>query len=248
MSSPTRIASRPQAVTNGTTYADPFRDVTLNVTYTRPDGTNVNFWGFHDGGDIWRMRFMPEQLGWWRYAASFSDGSLVATGSFLCVTSDIIVGFPGETEADFECTMEVAAAAEFDSCYPFQFSPRTGTRAAELTGQFVAADVVTERFQRLNHVLERSATRKHAERVGRIEEVLVEGPSKKDPMITSARTKQGKLVHFPYRDASGEQRALPAGTFADVEIISAAAHFLRAELREITARPRHRTKIAVTAL
>ena len=166
----------------------------------------------------------------------------------LCVTSDIIVGFPGETEADFESTMEVAAAAEFDSCYPFQFSPRTGTRAAELVDQFVPADVVTQRFQRLNHVLERSATRKHAERVGRIEEVLVEGPSKKDALITSARTKQGKLVHFPYRDATGEQRVLPAGTFADVEIVSAAAHFLRGELREITARPRHRTKIAVTAI
>ena len=166
----------------------------------------------------------------------------------LCVTSDIIVGFPGETEADFEATLEVAAAAEFDSCYPFQFSPRTGTRAAELVDSFIAAPVMSERFARLNQVLERSATRKHAARVGRIEEVLVEGPSKKDASKTSARTKQGKLVHFEYCDASGEARALPAGTFADVEITSAAAHFLRGELREITARPRHRTKIAVTAL
>ena len=165
----------------------------------------------------------------------------------LCVTSDIIVGFPGESEADFEATLEVAAAAEFDSCYPFQFSPRTGTRAAELVDSFIAADVMSERFARLNHVLERSATRKHAARVGRIEEVLVEGPSKKDASKTSARTKQGKLVHFEYRDANGA-RALPAGTFADVEITSAAAHFLRGELRDITARPRHRTKIAVTAL
>ena len=166
----------------------------------------------------------------------------------LSITSDIIVGFPGETEADFVHTLEVAAEAEFDSCYPFQFSPRPGTRAAEMVDQFVAADVVSERFARLNHVLERSATRKHAARVGRIEEVLVEGPSKKDSSITSARTKQGKLVHFPYRSADGEQRALPAGTFADVEITSAAAHFLRGELREITERPRHRTRIPVTAL
>jgi tRNA-2-methylthio-N6-dimethylallyladenosine synthase len=166
----------------------------------------------------------------------------------LCVTSDIIVGFPGETEADFEATLEVAAAAEFDSCYPFQFSPRTGTRAAEMTDSFITADVMSERFARLNHVLERSAARKHAARIGRIEEVLAEGPSKKDPTKTSARTKQGKLVHFEYRNANGDAVALPAGTFADVEIVSAAAHFLRAELREITARPRHRTKIAVTAI
>jgi tRNA-2-methylthio-N6-dimethylallyladenosine synthase len=166
----------------------------------------------------------------------------------LCLTSDIIIGFPGETEADFEATLEVAAAAEYDSCYPFQFSPRTGTRAAELTDMFIAADVMSERFARLQHVLERSATRKHAERVGRIEEVLVEGPSKKDPLKTSARTKQGKLVHFEYRNGKGEAQALPAGTFADVEIVSAAAHFLRGELRDITARPQHRTRIAVTAL
>ena len=166
----------------------------------------------------------------------------------LSITSDIIVGFPGETEADFVRTLEVAAEAEFDSCYPFQFSPRPGTRAAEMVDHFVAADVVSERFARLNQVLERSATRKHAARVGRVEEVLVEGPSKKDARVTSARTKQGKLVHFPYRATDGEQRALPAGTFATVEITSAAAHFLRGELREITERPRHRTRIPVTAL
>ena len=183
-------------------------------------------------------------------AARYLEKLVDARGAVhdLCVTSDIIVGFPGETDEDFEQTLEVAAAAEFDSCYPFQFSPRTGTRAAEMTERFIPALVVSERFQRLNYVLERSATRKHAERVGRIEEVLVEGPSKKDASITSARTKQGKLVHFPYRGTDGELRALPAGTFAEVEIVSAAAHFLRGELREITARPRHRTRIAVTAV
>jgi tRNA-2-methylthio-N6-dimethylallyladenosine synthase len=166
----------------------------------------------------------------------------------LCVTSDIIVGFPGETERDFEDTLEVCAAAEFDSCYPFQFSPRPGTRAAEFTDRFISASVMSERFQRLNHVLERCATRKYEARVGRIEEVLCEGPSKTDPTMTSARTMQGKLVHFAYRGADGEQRALPGGTFAEVEIMKAAKHFLRAEFREITARPKHRTKIAVTAL
>ncbi len=84
------------AITNETAYADPYRDVTLNVTYTKPDASTVNFWGFHDGSNTWRMRFMPDQLGWWNYTASFSDGSLSTTGQFLCVVSDI----PGLIGAD----------------------------------------------------------------------------------------------------------------------------------------------------
>jgi tRNA-2-methylthio-N6-dimethylallyladenosine synthase len=166
----------------------------------------------------------------------------------LAVTTDIIVGFPGETSADFDQTLEVVAAGEYDSAFTFVFSPRPGTAAFDLTDRFVAADVVAERFERLKIVLERSALMKHADRVGRVEEVLVEGPSKRDPLMTSARTKQHKLIHFAWRDPNGEQRALPAGTFCDVLVTSAAPHFLRGNLVEITARPRHRTRIPVAAL
>ncbi len=166
----------------------------------------------------------------------------------LALTSDIIVGFPGESDADFERTMELAAAAEYDSCYSFIFSPRPGTAAFEMSDRFVRAEVVSERFARLKLVLDRSALRKHEGRVGRVEEVLVEGPSKRDPSITSGRTPQHKLIHFAYRGADGEQRALPAGTFCNVLVTSAAPYFLRGDLIEITAKPRHRKRIPVSAV
>ena len=62
------------AIENPAGYSDPYMDVTLTVTYTRPDGSTVDFWGFYDGGTTWRLRFMPDQFGVWRYTARFSDG------------------------------------------------------------------------------------------------------------------------------------------------------------------------------
>jgi tRNA-2-methylthio-N6-dimethylallyladenosine synthase len=159
----------------------------------------------------------------------------------LAVTTDIIVGFPGETDDDFERTLEVVAEAEYDSAYTFLFSPRPGTEAAGRVEEFVPADVAAERFARLRVVVERSALRKHAARVGRVEEVLVEGPSKRDPSLVSGRTRQNKLVHFP------APTPLPAGTFADVRVTDAAPHHLVGELVEVTARPRHRVTIPVAA-
>lgn len=70
-------------------YDDAYRDVNLDAVYTRPDGSTVAFWGFYDGDGLWRCRFMPDQLGRWHYAAGFSDGSGVSTGSFDCVPSDV---------------------------------------------------------------------------------------------------------------------------------------------------------------
>jgi tRNA-2-methylthio-N6-dimethylallyladenosine synthase len=160
----------------------------------------------------------------------------------LAVTTDLIVGFPGETEDDFTRTLEVVAEAEYDSAYTFIFSPRPGTQAAQRVDQFVPADVIADRFERLRVVVERSALAKHEARVGRVEEVLVEGPSKKDPSITTGRTRQNKLVHF-----AADQRVRP-GTFADVLVVGAAPHHLRGELVEVTAAPRHKTRIPVSAL
>ena len=159
----------------------------------------------------------------------------------LAVTTDIIVGFPGETDDDFERTLEVVAAAEYDSAYTFIFSPRPGTEAATHTDRFVPADVAAERFERLRVVVERSALAKHEARVGRVEEVVVEGPSRKDPSITTGRTRQNKLVHF------AAPEPLRVGTFADVRVTYGAPHHLRGELVEVTAAPRHRTRLAVTA-
>ncbi|HZQ28594.1 MAG TPA: tRNA (N6-isopentenyl adenosine(37)-C2)-methylthiotransferase MiaB [Acidimicrobiales bacterium] len=158
----------------------------------------------------------------------------------LAVTTDLIVGFPGETDDDFERTLEVVAEAEYDSAYTFIFSPRPGTEAAAWTERFVDPDVVAERFERLKVVVERSARGKHAARVGRTEEVLVEGPSKKDAAVLTGRTRQNKLVHFA--------GALAPGTYADVHITGAAAHYLTGEVVAVTARPRHKTRIPVAAL
>ncbi len=163
----------------------------------------------------------------------------------LAVTTDIIVGFPGETEDDFEATLEVAAAAGYDSAYTFIFSPRPGTRAAALEDRFVPAEVVADRFERLRVVVERSALARHEARVGRVEEVLVEGPSKRDPAVVAGRTGQNKLVHF----APVPGRPVGAGSYALVEVTGAAPHHLRGDLIEVTAAPRHKVRIplAVTA-
>ena len=161
----------------------------------------------------------------------------------LAVTTDLIVGFPGETDDDFERTLEVVAEAEYDSAYTFLFSPRPGTEAAAMAPErFVAPDVAGERFERLRVVVERSALAKHRARVGRVEEVLVEGPSKRDPAVAAGRTRQNKLVHFAVEVVPA------AGTFADVVVTGAAPHHLTGELVAITARPAHRTRIPVAVV
>lgn len=77
------------AVRNARTYLDPIDDVDLTVVYRAPDGTETEFWGFHDGGDVWRFRFLPDQAGTWSYRASFSDGSPGVEGEFECMESDL---------------------------------------------------------------------------------------------------------------------------------------------------------------
>jgi len=161
----------------------------------------------------------------------------------LAVTTDIIVGFPGETEEDFAATLGVVAAAEYDSAYTFIFSPRPGTRAAEMTADFVDDDVVAARFERLRVVVERSALAKHEARVGRTERVLVEGPSRKDPAVLAGRTRQGKLAHF----VGALDRPAPGpGSLADVVITGAAPHHLRAEWVGLVQEPRYSPRIPVS--
>ncbi|HEX3840602.1 MAG TPA: tRNA (N6-isopentenyl adenosine(37)-C2)-methylthiotransferase MiaB [Acidimicrobiales bacterium] len=161
----------------------------------------------------------------------------------LAVSTDLIVGFPGETEDDFERTLEVAAEANYDSAYTFVFSPRPGTRAAAMEDRFVPLETTIDRMERLRAVVERSALLRHRARIGRQEEVLVEGPSKRDPSVTTGRTGQNKLVHF--RPADGTRMAV--GSFAEVAVTGAARHHLSGDLVEVTAPPRHRTLIPVVA-
>jgi tRNA-2-methylthio-N6-dimethylallyladenosine synthase len=160
----------------------------------------------------------------------------------LAVSTDIIVGFPGETDDDFEHTLEVAAAAEYDSAYMFIFSPRPGTEAAGMEAEFVDPAVAGERFARLQVVIERSALLKHEARVGRTEEVLIEGPSKKNPDVISGRTRQNKLVHF------APPHPIRTGSYATVEIVRAAPHHLRGRMLELVAEPTHKLRIPVNSL
>jgi tRNA-2-methylthio-N6-dimethylallyladenosine synthase len=114
--------------------------------------------------------------------------------------------------------------------------PAPGPRAAERVDELVPADVVAERFERLRIVVERSGLAKHVARVGRVEEVLVEGPSRKDPAVLTGRTRQNKLVHFP-------SSPIRAGSYATVRVTGAAPHHLRGELVEVTRPAAHRTRL-----
>ena len=159
----------------------------------------------------------------------------------LAVSTDIIVGFPGETESDFEQTLEVAAEARYDSAFTFIFSPRPGTAAAEMGDRFVPHEVSVARYERLRRVIERSSRLANEARIGRIEEVVVEGPSKKDSSVTTGRTRRNTLVHFPSPAGPAPQ----PGTYARVEVTAAAANFLQGELDSIEDPPPTATQSAL---
>jgi tRNA-2-methylthio-N6-dimethylallyladenosine synthase len=156
----------------------------------------------------------------------------------LAVTTDIIVGFPGETDDEFDETLAVVAAAQFDSAYTFIFSPRPGTRAATMSDHFVDDDVIKARFERLKAVLDRSALVKHEARVGKCEEVLVEGPSRRNAAMLSGRTRQGKLIHFPVTS-----EPLRAGSLVMVNVVHGAPYHLLGELSSVVRAPRHKVRI-----
>ena len=156
----------------------------------------------------------------------------------LAVTTDLIVGFPGESDIDFDESLAVVAEADFDSAYTFIFSPREGTRAAEMVENFVDADVIADRFQRLKDVLDRSALRHHEAREGRREEVLVEGPSKRNDQMLSGRTRQGKLIHF-----APAQHALRPGALVQVEVTHGAPYHLLGDVVSLERGPRHKVRL-----
>jgi tRNA-2-methylthio-N6-dimethylallyladenosine synthase len=161
----------------------------------------------------------------------------------LAVTTDVIVGFPGETERDFEDTLAVCADAAYDGAFTFIFSPRPGTRAAAMENEFIPAEVIAERFDRLKTVVDRSSLARHQARVGRREEVLVEGSSRRDEAMLTGRTRQGKLVHFAATDTA---RPAP-GALARVTVTAGHPHHLSGRLDEVTAPPRHRVRIPVAS-
>ena len=113
----------------------------------------------------------------------------------IALSSDIIVGFPGETDADFEDTMRALHTIRFDSVYSFIYSPRKGTPAAEMADQ-ISAEVAGARFTRLLEEQADISRERNLPLVGKDVRVLSDGPSKTDPTVFSGRTDAGKLVHF----------------------------------------------------
>jgi tRNA-2-methylthio-N6-dimethylallyladenosine synthase len=122
----------------------------------------------------------------------------------IALTTDIIVGFPGETEEDFEQTLEVAELVGYDGAFTFIFSPRRNTEAAEMTEGVVPHPVKVERMERLVEVVQRRALERAQRFVGRTLEVLVEGPSRTDPERMRGRTRHNKVVNFSGLAAPGE--------------------------------------------
>jgi tRNA-2-methylthio-N6-dimethylallyladenosine synthase len=122
----------------------------------------------------------------------------------VALTTDIIVGFPGETEEDFAQTLEVAAEVRYDAAFTFVFSPRRGTEAAGIVEGVVAHPAKVERMQRLLEVVQRGARERAQRFVGRTLDVLVEGTSRTDPQRLRGRTRHNKVVNFSGLAAPGE--------------------------------------------
>ena len=140
----------------------------------------------------------------------------------ISVSSDFIVGFPGETDADFEATLALARDLQFDDSYSFLYSPRPGTPAAELADPVPHAGKLL-RLQRLQAQIEAQAHAISEAMVGTVQRVLVEGPSKRNPAELAARTGNNRTVNFP--GGGGLARG-----FANLRITEARHHSLRGEL------------------
>ncbi len=139
----------------------------------------------------------------------------------VAVTTDIIVGFPGESETDFADTLSLVEEARYDAAYTFQYSPRPMTEAADYDDQ-LPKPVVQERYERLISLQERISLEQNESALGKIHEVLVEGTSKKDASKVTGRTRTNKLVHFSAPAAEG--------SLATVRLTHAHPHHLDGEL------------------
>ncbi|MTV24005.1 tRNA (N6-isopentenyl adenosine(37)-C2)-methylthiotransferase MiaB [Nitriliruptoraceae bacterium ZYF776] len=146
------------------------------------------------------------------------------------LSTDLIVGFPGETEEDFQATLEVVDQVRFDQAFTFQYSPRPGTPAAELVDEFVPPEVMRDRYARLEPMVRQHSLEAHQRLVGTAQELLVESPSKTDPSRWSARTRGNHLVHLPapVADADGSVAFAP-GDLVTATVREASANYAIAD-------------------
>jgi len=149
------------------------------------------------------------------------------------ITTDIIVGFPGETERDFQATLDVVERAELDAAFTFQYSPRPGTDAAVLPDQ-VPAEVVSERYRRLQDLVESMALARNEALVGRAVEVLLHDVAR-GPRLTG-RARDGRLVHVRDPGPWEDGQLLAAGDCVTVRVTHGAPHHLLADGQPLAVR------------
>jgi tRNA-2-methylthio-N6-dimethylallyladenosine synthase len=153
-------------------------------------------------------------------------GDMRAAIPDLALTTDLIVGFPGETEQDFRETLEVVEEVRYDGAFTFVYSPRAGTEAAAMAAQ-VADGIKRDRIERLVDLVQRVARERNEERVGLAEQVLVEGPSRTDPSLLRGRTRRNTTVNFT--------GGASAGDLVEVRIEGASSTTLRGSERAAVA-------------
>ena len=134
------------------------------------------------------------------------------------ITTDIMVGFPGETEVDFQATLDMVRQARFDAAFTFIYSPREGTPAASMPDQ-VPEEAKRERIYRLIDLVNATAEGANKSLRGRVVEVMVDGPSERDPSILAGRTRSNKMVHWRPDDREGTSAHLMPGDLAMVRVL-----------------------------
>ena len=141
----------------------------------------------------------------------------------VSLTTDIIVGFPGETDEDFSDTMDIVNYAEFDSIYMFQFSPRPGTAAYDMSEDFIDKEIISERFQYLKKVQTDISERRLKRFIGTTQSILVEKISKKNDYIFTGKIDSGQITHI-------DKDGVSLGDIVDVNIVDSTPFYLKAEL------------------
>jgi tRNA-2-methylthio-N6-dimethylallyladenosine synthase len=140
----------------------------------------------------------------------------------IAITADVIVGFPGEEEEDFKETLDLLEKVKFDDLFSFKYSPRKGTRAAQLQNQ-IEEEVKQDRLSILQKIQREITFERNQASEGQVEEVLVEGRSKQSDQDVTGRTRSNKIVNFP-----GDMNLV--GKLVSVKILKAYPHSLRGEI------------------
>ena len=138
------------------------------------------------------------------------------------LTTDLIVGFPGETDEDFDSLLDFLREIRYDAAYTFLYSPRSGTPAAKLDGQ-VPDEVKHERLERLMALQNQISLEQNQKLDGTVQEVLIEGPSRTDETIWTGRTRTGKIVLWPHQKGEG------VGELAQIKITQPQTWVLKGE-------------------